>query len=71
MTQYARKMIFILMMVFGSALILTGCEEGPAEQAGENLDNAVENAAENAEDAVENAGDAAENAGDAVQDATN
>jgi hypothetical protein len=67
----ARKLIFVLVMIFGSAVALTGCDQGPAEQAGENVDNAVENAADNAENAVENAGDAVENAGDAVKDATN
>jgi hypothetical protein len=67
----SRKLIFIILMVFGSALALTGCNEGPAEQAGEKLDNAVENAADNTENAVEKAGDAVENAGDAVKDATN
>ena len=47
-----------------SLFSLTACDEGPVEEAAEEVDQAVENAA----DAVE---DAAEEAGDAVKDATN
>lgn len=46
--------------LFGSALMLSACDDGPAEEAGEAIDDAAE--------AVE---DAAEEAGDAVKDATN
>ena len=70
MSQYVRKMALLLVLVFGSALMLTACDEGPVEEAGESVDNAVENAADATENAVENVGDAAENAGDAVQDST-
>ena len=43
----------VILMLIGAAM--TGCEanEGPAEQAGEEIDNAVENAGE----AIEEAGD--------------
>lgn len=51
--------------IFSAALVVTalfvalpGCEnQGPAEQAGESMDNAAENA-----------GDQIENAGDAIED---
>ena len=43
-----------------ASLVLTGCDEqGPAETAGEKIDNAVESA-----------GEMAEEAGDKVEDAT-
>ncbi|WP_412852788.1 hypothetical protein [Ectothiorhodospira shaposhnikovii] len=51
--------------VIGTALVLglllaplSGCDKGPAQRAGENVD-----------DAVEKAGDSLERAGDRIQDA--
>lgn len=43
----------VILMLIGT--VMTGCEanEGPAEQAGEEIDNAVENTGE----AIEEAGD--------------
>jgi len=43
----------VILMLIGT--VITGCEanEGPAEQAGEEIDNAVENTGE----AIEEAGD--------------
>ena len=58
-----RYLLIVLFACFGLALGggLVGCEKkGPAEQAGEKLD-----------DAVDDAGDAAEDAADAVEDAVN
>lgn len=50
---------------------LTACEKkGPAEQAGENIDNAAENLGDKIEDATDNAGDKLETAGDKVENAT-
>lgn len=50
---------------------LTACEKkGPAEQAGENIDNATENLGDKIEDATDNAGDKLETAGDKVENAT-
>ena len=51
-------------LVWGSVLlplgfVLAGCDDGPAENAGEAVD-----------DAAEEAGDAAEDAGEAAEDAT-
>ncbi len=44
-----------------AAMLLWACEQdGPAEQAGEKIDNAVENA-----------GEAIENAGDKIESSTN
>ncbi len=55
----AEKTIWVAMAV-ALLLNLAACEkDGPMEQAGEKVDNAIENA-----------GDAIENAGDNVKDAT-
>ena len=52
------------------AVILQGCEEqGPAESAGERLDNAAENLGDNVDDAGDNLRDAADDAQDAAEDA--
>jgi hypothetical protein len=52
------------------AIGLTACEKGPAETAGEKIDNAVENAGDKIEDATDNAGDKLEAAGDKIEDKT-
>lgn len=50
---------------------VTACDKkGPAEQAGENIDNAAENMGDKLEDATDDAGDKLESAGDKVEDAT-
>ncbi|OYY48987.1 MAG: hypothetical protein B7Y48_07890 [Methylophilales bacterium 28-44-11] len=50
---------------------LSACQEkGPAEKAGENLDNAVESMGDKVEDATDNAGNALEEAGDKIEDKT-
>lgn len=52
--------LFALLFALGGGAVLTGCEEkGPAEKAGEEID-----------EAVEDAGDAIEDAGDNVEDDT-
>lgn len=47
---------FIALML--STLILIACEQGPAEEAGEEIDEAVEEVADEAEDACEEAKEA-------------
>ena len=50
---------------------ITACDKkGPAEQAGENIDNAAENMGDQVEDATDDAEDKLESAGDKVEDAT-
>ncbi len=44
--------------------------DGPAERAGEKVDNAAEDTKEGAEKAAEKTGEAVENAGDGVKHAT-
>lgn len=55
-----------LLMTIG----LASCEKGPAEKAGERMDNAAENAGDKIEDATDNAGDKLEEAGDKIEDKT-
>lgn len=63
----------MLVMAMATPLFLAGCErnEGPAETAGENVDEAMEKAGETMDDAVERAGEAVEEAGDRIRDETN
>lgn len=63
----------MLVMAIATPVFLAGCErnEGPAETAGENVDEAVENAGETMGEAVERAGEAVEETGDQIRDETN
>ena len=49
---------------------LAACEKGPAEKAGEKMDNAAENMGDKIEDATDDAGDKLEAAGDKIEDKT-
>lgn len=49
---------------------LTACEKGPAEKAGERMDNAAETAGDKIENATDNAGEKLEEAGDKIEDKT-
>lgn len=61
------RALLILPLLGGALLVGAGCEpQGPAEQAGENIDNAVSDAV----DAVDPQGPA-ERAGEAVDDTFN
>ncbi len=55
-----------LLLVVG----LTACEKGPAEKAGEKLDNAAESLGDKLENATDNAGEKLEEAGDKIEDKT-
>ncbi|MFP4276451.1 MAG: hypothetical protein ACLFQ2_03435 [Wenzhouxiangella sp.] len=60
MKTTARTLFFLLLLALFSAGALTGCEEpGPAEQTGEEID-----------EAVEEAGDEVEEMGDEVEEDT-
>lgn len=58
--------VVALLMTLG----LSACEKGPAEKAGERIDNAAENMGDKIEDATDNAGDKLEEAGDKIEDKT-
>lgn len=63
--------LFALLFAFGGGAMLTGCEEqGPAEEAGEEIDEAVEDAGDEIDEAAEEAGDAVEDAADEIEDET-
>ncbi len=59
-------LVLTLLMTIG----LAACEKGPAETAGEKIDNAAENLGDKVEDATDNAGDKLEEAGDKIEDKT-
>ena len=57
------------LLVIAALLALSGCEqEGPAEQAGENIDEAVEQAREEAQEASEQAMEKVEEATDTLEE---
>ncbi len=58
--------IFVAMMF---ALFISACDrQGPAEEAGENIDDAVEDARDAMEDAYDATRDRVEDAGDRMRD---
>jgi ABC-type glycerol-3-phosphate transport system substrate-binding protein len=66
------KKTSLLLVLLTLALGLAACsQDGPAENAGEEIDNAAENLGDAMEDATDDAGNSLEEAGDAVEDATN
>jgi ABC-type glycerol-3-phosphate transport system substrate-binding protein len=66
------KKTSLLLVLLTLALGLAACsQDGPAENAGEEIDNAAENFGDAMEDATDDAGNSLEEAGDAVEDATN
>jgi hypothetical protein len=62
--------LIMIMVVLGMAVI--GCEsrEGPAEQAGKQIDQATEQAGDTIDEAVEKAGEKIEETGDAIREKT-
>jgi len=63
-----------IFLVFFSCMIVVSfaaCKkEGPAERAGQKIDETVEKAGEKTKEAVEKAGDKIEEAGDKVKEST-
>ena len=58
---------FVALMFVG----VTACnKQGPAEEAGEKIDNSAERMGDKIEDATDNAGEKMEEAGDKIEDAT-
>ncbi len=59
------------LLAFGLGLVLfVGCEQGPAQKAGEKVDKAVEGAGKAIEKAGEKAGEKIDEAAKKVKDAT-
>ena len=65
-----RSALIMIMVVLGAAVV--GCEssEGPAEQAGKQIDQAVEQAGDTIDEGVEKAGEKIEETGDAIREKT-
>ncbi|WP_168017157.1 hypothetical protein [Halomonas salinarum] len=64
LTEKLKGKFGIMLLVAMMAVAITGCEEeGPAEQAGEEIDNAMEDTGE----AIEDAGESVEEAADEAQ----
>lgn len=58
-------------LAIGLGGFLTGCEqEGPAERAGERVDETVEQTKEAVDEALEKTGEQVEQAGDAIREKT-
>lgn len=61
-TVFSKKTFNILLIVCMSAFGAVACEEGPAEDAGEEIDRAIENVKDGAEDAGDKLEEACEDA---------
>ncbi len=66
--NFKKMHLAVLAVLF--ALGMAACDKGPAEKAGEKIDNAAEKMGDKIEDATDNAGDKLEEAGDKIEDAT-
>ncbi|KYF84464.1 hypothetical protein BE20_52095 [Sorangium cellulosum] len=67
------RTLYLSLLVGGVVLGCGGSKpqpEGPAEKAGEAVDDAARDVKDEAKDAAESTGDAAEEAGDKVEDKT-
>lgn len=60
-TQLAKKLAIALLMALMAGGLMACDDQGPAEEAGENIDDAAEDAGENMEELGEDMEDAAEN----------
>lgn len=74
--NHPRNRLLPILAGFGLALVIAGCSDsGPAEEAGESIDDAMERAGENIEDAAREVEDTidppgpGERAGRAIDDA--
>jgi vacuolar-type H+-ATPase subunit H len=65
------KKLILIATIALMTIGITACKEkGPAEKAGEEIDNAAEDIGDKVKDATDEAGDKLEEAGDKVKDAT-
>ena len=53
MTRKAAELVLIAMFGGTAGLALTGCEEGPMEDAGEEIDDAVDDVGDSIDDATD------------------
>lgn len=64
------KKMQLVVLALAFAFGLAACNKGPAEKAGEKIDNAAEKASDKIENAADKASDKLEEAGDKIKDAT-
>ena len=66
-----KSKILIGTFLVAFVLIVTGCEEkGPAEKAGEKIDNVASDIKDNTKEVLDKADDAIEDAGDKIENKT-
>jgi len=64
-SEASRTLRMLLALSFSASVLfaLPACEEGPAEDAGEQVDDAVDDAADAVDDAADDVADAVDDAG--------
>ncbi len=60
LSKRLRSLALAFFMVIGGGAFLTACDQGPAEEAGENIDEAADEAGDAMDDAADEAEDAVE-----------
>lgn len=60
LSKRLRSLALAFFMVIGGGAFLTACDKGPAEEAGENIDEAADEAGDAMDDAADKAEDAVE-----------
>jgi uncharacterized protein YjbJ (UPF0337 family) len=64
-----RRAVLAVMLTMAGAWAMAGCEdEGPAERAGERIDDAIEDARDAVEDARDDVRDAVEDARESLEE---
>ncbi len=64
-----KRLIFLIFLI-ASFFMFSGCaeQEGPAERAGEKIDESIESSKDTMSDAVESAAETIEDAGDDIEE---
>lgn len=60
LSKRLRSIALAFFMVIGGGAFLTACDQGPAEEAGENIDEAADEAGDAMDDAADEVEDAVE-----------
>ena len=66
-----KKQLVLGVLILSGFMLISGCDkDGPAERAGEQVDEAVQDGSNKVEDMVESAGESLEEAGDKIKQDT-
>ncbi len=66
-----KKQLILAVLILSGFMLISGCEkDGPAERAGEQVDQAVQDGSNKVEEMVEGAGESLEEAGDKIKQET-